>query len=70
MNVEQLAAQKSAARDKKRFVKLTYDGSSCYCRPNEVNDMLCYEDRPQDFTREDVWMTEAEYEELPEFMGW
>jgi hypothetical protein len=55
---------------KKRYVKLTYEGSSCIVEANKVADQLCYEDRPQDFEREDVWMSPAQFRALPEFMGW
>lgn len=67
---EQLAAQKRVATDKKRFVKLTYGRESCVCLPDEAEYMLDGEEDPSQFRREDVWMTEAEYEALPEFGGW
>jgi hypothetical protein len=28
------------------------------------------DDPESGFTQEDIWMTEAEYEDLPEFQGW
>jgi catalase len=69
MNVEQLAAEKAAARDKRRFVKLRLKGekSSCIASPREAQGMLA--DDP-DLTGEDVWMTIEEFEKLPEFAGW
>lgn len=67
LSSEQLQAQKAAARDKKRFVKITYDGASCICEPREVGDMT---DGCDGAVLTDVWMTDAEREALPEFMGW
>jgi hypothetical protein len=64
---EELQRQKAAARDKKRFVKVTFDGSSCICEPQEVGDMA---DGCDGAVLTDVWMTEAEWEALPEFTGW
>lgn len=61
--------QKAAARDKKRFVRMTVDGASCICRADETRDILT--GLPIDgATYADVWMTEDEYEALPEFTGW
>lgn len=70
MTTEQLAAQKASARDKRRFVKLTMYGSSCTVRPEEVADMMEGREPDDPMTQTDVWMTQAEYEALPEFMGW
>lgn len=52
-----------------RFVKITYDGSSCIVRPHEVDDMLDGAE-PSGYSIKDVWMSEAMYAKLPEFMGW
>lgn len=67
MTTAELQAQKAAARDKKRYVRITYDGASCICESCDVDLMT------QDlgvFELEDVWMTEVEWEQLPEFAGW
>lgn len=64
-----LQAQKAAARDKKRFVKLTMDGASCIVHPNELDSMLAGEEL-ETIEQSDVWMTEAQWEALPEFEGW
>lgn len=56
-------------QDKKRFVRLSYDGSSCICRPEEVDDMMRDADDPDGYTREDVWMSEAAFNKLPDFAG-
>jgi hypothetical protein len=66
------SADTPSKRQKIRFVKITYDGSSVYVRPNEVDDMV---DKGTNYELEgyvltDVWMSEAEYEALPEFAGW
>lgn len=67
MTSAELQQQKAAARDKKRYVKITYDGAPCICEPRDVDDML---DGCDGATIEDVWMTVDEYEALPEFQGW
>lgn len=56
-------------RQKVRFVKITYDKQSCVVRPNEVADMTDGM-ASKDHTLTDVWMSEAEFEALPEFAGW
>ena len=52
--------------DKRRYVKLMANGSSVICEPFEVLDFFIDGD---DYESEDVWMSPAEYEALPEFMG-
>lgn len=56
-------------RQKVRFVKLTMDRQSCVVRPTEVKDMM-EDGEDANMTMTDVWMSEAEYEALPEFQGW
>lgn len=68
-SADELAAQKRAKTDKKRFVKLTLWGSSCICRPTEVADMLEGREPDDPIKQQEVWMTEAEFEALPEFQG-
>lgn len=69
MNVEQLQQQKAAARDKRRYLKVRpiEGGAWCIMEPRDFEDMTSefhtYEVR-------DVWMTDAEWEALPEFDGW
>lgn len=52
--------------DKRRYIKLTANGASVICEPFEVKDMI--EDESE-YTITEVWMSPAEYEALPEFMG-
>jgi hypothetical protein len=52
--------------DKRRYVKLTANGASVVCEPFEVADMM---DGDSECTVSDVWMSPAEYDALPEFMG-
>lgn len=54
-------------RDKKRYLKIKAEGSSCTVEPSELDSMT--EDL-EGFEVEEVWMTVAEYEALPEFAGW
>lgn len=67
-STEELAAQKAAARDKRRYVKFSCDGSHCIVTPDEADQMAKDGDWGE-YQREDVWMTEAEFEALPEFGG-
>lgn len=66
-STEQLQAQKAAARDKKRYVKITWDGQSCICEPRDAVEMASGSDGA---VLTDVWMTPDEWEALPEFAGW
>jgi len=66
-STEELQRAKALSRDKRRFVKITYDGQSCVCEPREVGDMT---DGCDGAVLTDVWMTTAEWEALPEFAGW
>lgn len=52
--------------DKRRYVKLKHDGASVILDPAEVTDFM---DGNDDYEVEDVWMSDAEYEALPEFQG-
>lgn len=53
--------------DKRRYVKVTANGSSVICEPFELIDFAI--DADGEFETEDVWMSPAEYDALPEFMG-
>ena len=70
MSTEELMQAKRAKTDKKRFVKLTMYGSSCTCRPADVPDMMTGREPDDPMTQTDVWMTQAEFEALPDFGGW
>jgi hypothetical protein len=52
----------------KRFVRIEYQGTYCICKPDEAQDMieLGFED---EYTVTDVFMTQQEFDALPEFMG-
>lgn len=57
---------------KLRFVKITYDGSSCTMEPEEaisLMDDVKYDDEAEDYKYEDVYMTMEEFESMPEFEG-
>lgn len=57
---------------KERFVKITYDGSSCTMEPDEAISFMGavkYDDETEDYKHEDVYMTREEFEALPEFEG-
>lgn len=52
---------------KKTYIKISFaDGGFCICEPNAVADMTI---GAEDFTTDEVQMTEAEFEALPEFIG-
>lgn len=51
----------------KTYVKVACVGGACFvCKPSEVADMTAEE---ADFKIDEVQMTEAEFEALPEFQG-
>ena len=52
---------------KKTYIKITYqDGGFCICEPKDVPDMI---EGAEDYKTEEVQMTEAEFDALPEFQG-
>lgn len=58
-------------RDKHRYIKVTYDGSSFVDTPANAAaflDDLSPEERT-DYTTTEVWKTKAEIEAMPEFTG-
>jgi hypothetical protein len=65
---EQLAEQKHQARAKRRYVRLRLgdSGPSCIVHPPEAEAMMRDD---ADLTASDVWMTQAEFEALPDFGG-
>jgi len=54
-------------QDKHRYIKLKHDGSFVVMEQCEVNDFVDGSDGAYEV--DEVWMTTAEYEALPEFMG-
>lgn len=68
MTVKEQQMQKAAARDKRRFIRMTVDGSNCICEPGEVKDM--FDGGAMDGCKlTEVWMTQEQYDALPEFEG-
>jgi hypothetical protein len=51
---------------RRRYVRITFDGLSCICEPGDVGDLA----GDGDYTLEDVHLSEQEFEALPEFGGW
>lgn len=52
---------------KRTYIKVTYQGGDwCICEPQEVADMTA---GAEGFKTEEVLMTEAEFNALPEFQG-
>lgn len=52
---------------KKPYIKVTFqDGGFCICEPQDVADMTV---GAEGHRTEEVLMTEAEFEALPEFQG-
>ena len=59
-------------RDKHKRAKVTFkELGSFYCQPNEVESMCTdmQEDEPVEHTVEYVWMTDDEFDKLPDFQG-
>lgn len=55
---------------RKRFAKITYEGSWFICRSEESESMIGDVDDRDAYIVEDVFMSQQEYEALPEFVGW
>jgi hypothetical protein len=53
---------------RKRYVRITLDGSHCIDRPDAVADVIG-DDDPQNYTLTDVYLSEREFDDLPEFDG-
>jgi len=52
---------------KKTYIKIKYEGGEfCIVEPKDVPDMI---ESENGFTTEEVQMTEAEFEALPEFQS-
>lgn len=54
-------------RDKHRFVRVKHDGASFVDTPAGAAAFLA--DSTEAYQTEDVWMTDGEFENLPEFAG-
>ncbi len=54
--------------DKRRYAKLSYDGQFVIMTPSEAEVWLddCWDET---YVLDEVWMTEKQYEDLPEFEG-
>lgn len=56
----------TSLRDKHKYKRVQWSGGpSCICLPHEVPDIV--EGEEAEWHATDVWMTDAEYEALPEF---
>lgn len=58
-----------AAPGKKKFARIEHFGSWCVCSPENVADWTADADDPSEYKVTEVWMTQAEFEALPEFKG-
>lgn len=65
---EQLCEEKHAARAKRRYVALQMNGTGqkCVIESAELESYLFEE---PELVASDVWMTVAEFEALPDFVG-
>lgn len=50
------------------YMRVSHDGSSCVMEMNEAEALL--KDAPGVYTSEEVCMTPAQFEKLPDFGGW
>lgn len=53
----------------RRFVRIEHFGSFCICSPENVGDWIADADDPSEYKITDVWMTQKEFDDLPEFKG-
>lgn len=61
-----MAEERDKKRDKHRYVRLSFDGSSCICEPREATAM---QEEDARLEASEVWLTRAEFEALPDFAG-
>ncbi len=52
-----------------RWVRISFEGSWCVCRPADEPDMTAGME-PSEFSTEDVMLSEQEVAAMPEFEGW
>ena len=57
-------------RDKHRYVRVVIDGQRCTMEPREAEALISSAPIEADaYPLQDVWLTRAEFEALPEFQG-
>lgn len=56
-----------AAPGKLRLMRIEANGTYCICKPEEVAEFTGED--PGEYKITEVWMTQAELDALPEFMG-
>jgi hypothetical protein len=56
-------------RERKRYVRVTLDGSHLILHPNELAAFKANEEEPERFTYTDVYLSPEEADALPEFDG-
>lgn len=52
----------------KKFVRVSYDDMNYICYPEYVAELTAMDDEDS-FTTKEVWMTQTQYNSLPEFEG-
>jgi len=55
--------------ERKQFVRISLDGTYCIMTPAEGEQFLREAEYPDDYTVADVWMSQAEFDAMPEFAG-
>lgn len=56
-----------------RYTKIELDGSYCVMEPREAEAMIAdmsVDEQESDYKISDIYMTQEEFENLPEFQGW
>lgn len=66
--MESAAGRVSKPTDKRRYAVLTFDGSACTVELETAVRII--EESECEYELTDRWLTQDEYEGLPEFNGW
>lgn len=59
--------------EKRRYVRVEHDGAKYLCEPSEAGAIvqsIRIDEQDADIQLTDVWMTEAQFDRLPEFQGY
>lgn len=66
--MESARSRTYAKNDKRRFVQLEYCGTTVLCEPSEAYDWVA-DAEPDTYVISEKWMTQSQYQKLPDFEG-
>jgi hypothetical protein len=69
VNIGELTPVNEMGIEVKKFIKVSYDGSFYITTMNEVEGIIVECDDDHEYSYSEVWMTQEEFDSLPEFDG-